>query len=401
MIRQSLALVLAGALAAPAAAQQAPRALAAPDAVFEEPFSNLRVGTVRELRDGRVIIADARDKVVQLLDFRRNSMTAIGREGSGPGEFGMPMRLLPAPNDTSFLFDVLNQRYLVIGPDGKPVDQFRVELPPMQGPGGMSFGGLTTARASDAQGRLYMEGAGIRPGPNGPEQLDSAAILRYDRRTKKNDTLAMVKLVKANTQVSGGQGNFRMMVGGGNPLAPRDEWTVFPDGRVAIVRAEPYRVDWVMPDGSRRSSTPIRYTPVRITDADKREEERLRVSNRSNQMMVTMNQGPGGVQRSATMGPSTNAPPPPPITDWPDVKPPFRAGEASVLARPNGELWVRRLEAAGAKGSLYDVINAQGAVTHQVRVADGWTVVGFGNGTVYTIKRDEDDLIYLQRHAAP
>jgi hypothetical protein len=80
------------------------------------------------------------------------------------------------------------------------------------------------------------------------------------------------------------------------------------------------------------------------------------------------------------------------------VKPPFRSGFASVLARPNGELWVRRTEAAGAKGTLYDVIDAQGAVTHSVRVAEGLSVVGFGNGTVYTTKLDEDDLVYLQRH---
>ena len=59
---------------------------------------------------------------------------------------------------------------------------------------------------------------------------------------------------------------------------------------------------------------------------------------------------------------------------------------------------MRRTERAGAKGTLYDVINAQGAVSHQVRIPDGWTLVGFGNGTVYTTKLDEDDLVYLQRH---
>ena len=35
-----------------------------------------------------------------------------------------------------------------------------------------------------------------------------------------------------------------------------------------------------------------------------------------------------------------------PLTDWPDFKPAFRAGIPSVLARPNGELWVRRTENA-------------------------------------------------------
>src|SRR5690606_31943650 len=111
--------------------------------------------------------------------------------------------------------------------------------------------------------------------------------------------------------------------------------------------------------------------------------------------------GSGGPQRSVQMGPGANAPPLEPLTNYPEFKPPFRRGSESVWARPNGELWIRRLEPAGAKGTLYDVVNAQGAVMYQVRIQEGWTLVGFGNGTVYTTSRDEDDLVYLQRHAVP
>ncbi|MEX2182431.1 MAG: hypothetical protein WD771_10345 [Gemmatimonadaceae bacterium] len=392
------------AAAAPLVAQppvQPARSLPAPDATFEEPFSSIAPGTIRELRDGRLIVADARDKVVQLIDFRTGSATAIGREGSGPGEFGMPMRLFPAANDTTFLFDPLNTRYLVIGPDGKPVTTFRVEEESSSG-GGVRMRGMIFARGSDGDGRLYAETPGFSMGPDGrPQSADSSALIRWDRVTKRTDTLTWVKLQKQNVEVSGGQGNMRMMIGGSNPLTPRDEWAVFPDGRVAVVRADGYRVDWIQPNGTRQSSGPIRYTPIRITDADKREEEALRLRARANQMTVSMDAGPGGTRRSASVGPGANAPPPPPLTDWPDVKPPFRPGMASVWARPNGELWVRRTEPAGAKGTLYDVINRQGVVTHQVRLGEGLTLVGFGNGTIYTTTLDEDDLVYLQRHAVP
>ena len=396
-----------------AKAQQAPRTLPAPDATYAEPFSSVSVGTVRELRDGRVIVADVRDRVLQAIDFRSGSSVTIGREGSGPAEFGMPMRVFAAPGDTTFLFDPLNQRYLVVGPDAKPVTTFRMEADArptptdtrarqVPGPGGagqqMMIGvGALFARASDAMGRLYAETPGFSMGPNGPQSSDSAAVVRFDRAARRLDTLAFVKLPPQNTQVSGGANNMLMLVGGANPLTPRDEWTVFPDGRVAVVRAADYHVDFFAPNGSRQTSAPVRFTPIRITEADKREEEALRLRARANQMMMTVNAGAGGVQRSATMGPGANAPPPP-LTDWPESKPPFRSGMASVLARPNGELWVRRTEPAGAKGTLYDVLNAQGAVTHQVRIPDGWTLIGFGNGTIYTTKLDEDDLVYLQRH---
>lgn len=391
-------LALLSALPLALSAQQ-PRTFPAPDKTFEEPFS--QVGALRELSNGRILIADLRDKVLALVDLAAETSTKIGREGSGPAEYGIPMRLLTAPGDTTLLFDPLNQRYLVIAPDGKPTSTFRVETaaPAQGGDGPRLTVGLTTPRAADARGRLYFESPGFAQGPDGaPRAADSAAITRYDRASRKMDTLTWVKLPKNNVRVSGSGGNISMNIGGSNPLSERDEWAVFPDGRVAVVRAADYHVDWIMPNGTRQSSPAIKFTPIRVTDADKREEEALRNKNRQNQMMMTMENGPNGMQRSMRMGPGPNAPPLEPLTDWPATKPPFRQGQASVWARPSGDLWVRRLEPAGAKGTLYDVINAQGAVSFQVRIPDGIVLVGFGNGTIYTTKADEDDLLYLQRH---
>lgn len=400
--------VLGTVVSANLAAQQAPRTLPAADATFEEPFSQVGVGGVRELRDGRVIVADPRDKVVSVVDFRSGSSSSIGREGSGPQEFAMPMRLYAAPSDTTFLFDPMNSRYLVIGPDAKPINTFRTDAdaPPQRpaagGNGGgpqLSFGGAGfNGRTTDGRGRIYGEGTGFSPGPNGPVSADSAPLVRFDRATRRLDTLAYLKLPKSNTQFSGSGGNQRMTIGVANPLLPRDEWTVFPDGRVAIVRANDYHVDWVMPDGTRRSSRPIAFTPVRMNAAEIRYEEGLRSIARANQMSMQISNVNGQVTRSAQMGPGANAPPLEPLTDWPDVKPPFRSGFPSVLARPNGDLWVRRTENAQARGTLYDVISAQGTVMYQVRIPDGLTLVGFGNNTIYTTRKDEDDLVYLQRH---
>lgn len=406
--------------ALPLGAQQAPRALPAPDKEYEEPFSS--VNSIRELRDGRVIVADPRDKVVSLVDFRSGSATTIGREGSGPQEFGMPMRLFVAPGDTTLLFDPLNSRYLLIGPDGKAINTYRIEseaparpAPPAQGrpqggaqgrppAGGPQFaiGGIgLSGRTSDARGRIYGEGNSFSQGPDGrPVSADSVPLIRFDRASRAMDTIAYIKIQKANTQVSGSGDNMRVMVGGANPLMPRDEWTVFPDGRVAVVRAADYRVDFIMPDGSKRSGQRIAYTPVRMSAAEIRHEEGLRNAARANSMSIMMNNNNGQMTRSAQMGPPAGAPPLPPLTDWPEVKPPFRASQASVMARPNGELWVRRTENAQARGTLYDVINAQGAVAFQVRIQDGWTLVGFGANTIYTTRKDEDDLQYLQRHPA-
>lgn len=405
-------LVALSAIALPLGAQQAPRALPAPDKEYEEPFSS--VNSIRELRDGRVIVADPRDKVVSLVDFRTGSATTIGREGSGPQEFGMPMRLFVAPGDTTLLFDPLNSRFLLIGPDGKPINTYRIEAEaparPAQGAPGrpqgggplVQIGGISlNGRTSDARGRIYGEGSSLSQGPDGrPVSADSVPLIRFDRASRAMDTIAYIRVPKSNTQVSGSGDNMRVMVGGANPLSPRDEWTVFPDGRVAIVRAADYHVDFIMPDGSKRSGQRIAYTPVRMNAAEIRHEEGLRNAARANSMSMMMTNNNGQMTRSAQMGPPPGAPPLQPLTDWPEVKPPFRSGPTTVLARPNGELWVRRTENAQARGTLYDVIDAQGAVAFQVRIQDGWTLVGFGANTIYTTRKDEDDLQYLQRHPA-
>ncbi|MBX3174352.1 MAG: hypothetical protein KF709_08055 [Gemmatimonadaceae bacterium] len=382
-------------------AQQGVRSLPAPDKTFEEPFSSIGAGALYEKADGRVIVADPRDKIISLVDLLRGSSQSIGREGSGPGEFGMPLRVFGAPGDTAFVFDPLNSRYLVIAPDGKPSDSFRVEIESgSSAPGGIRIGGMSMARTSDARGRLYTEAPSITMGPNGPQGADSTALVRYDRGTKRLDTLGYVAVVKPEVSGGGGGGggNVSIRIGGGNPLSPRDEWAVFPDGRVGIVRHNPFRVEFVMPDGKKVSPAPFRYTPVRMTAADRREEERLREVTRQNSMMMSVTNENGRTSRSAQIGPGANAPPLPPLDNWPEFKPPFRPGQASVWARPNGELWIRRLEAAGAKGTLYDVVNPAGAVIMQVRLPEGVTLVGFGKNTVYTTTTDEDGLVYLRRH---
>ena len=86
--------------AAPVAAQTT-RSFAKPEAEFSEPFSQI-VG-VRELKDGRVVVADLKDKVVQLVDLKSGVASKIGREGSGPGEYALPVGLFALPADTTLI----------------------------------------------------------------------------------------------------------------------------------------------------------------------------------------------------------------------------------------------------------------------------------------------------------
>jgi hypothetical protein len=64
-------------------------------------------------------------------------------------------------------------------------------------------------------------------------------------------------------------------------------------------------------------------------------------------------------------------------------------------------LWVRRASTHDDKSPRYDVFDATGKLTMQVVLPANATLVGFGRGTVYLSRTDDDDLRYLQRYAAP
>jgi hypothetical protein len=65
-----------------------------------------------------------------------------------------------------------------------------------------------------------------------------------------------------------------------------------------------------------------------------------------------------------------------------------------------GILWVQRTT-FGRDGGRYDLIDSTGAVSERIRFPEGHRVVGFGRGTVYLIRRNADDLEFLQRMDLP
>lgn len=82
--------------------------------------------------------------------------------------------------------------------------------------------------------------------------------------------------------------------------------------------------------------------------------------------------------------------------DFPREMPPFIAAE--VRATPEGEIWIGRSHAASAPTWQYDIYDATGKSIGQATLRVGARVVGFGAGTVYVARTDEDDLVHLERY---
>ena len=361
------------------------RTLGKPIAEFEEPFT--AIGSIRELSDGRVVVNDPRDRLVQMLDLESGEATQLGREGQGPGEYAFPAGVYAVPGDSTLLFDPMNQRMLIIAPNGKS----REHSLRREGAGAATRL-LSRPKGTDARGSLYSEGMTFRMGPDGPQVSDSVPILRLDLKAGKTDTVTHIHVPANNTQVSGSRGQTRVQVGMPNPLAPRVEWAVAPDGRVAVVTPDPYRVEWIAPNGTRLAGPVVNVPKEKVTEADKKAIEESRKGQTA--MMITRSVGNRGESQQAR---SMSAADLPPLTDWPEYKPPFTAGAVAVT--PNGEVWVRRTRPPGDDVPLYDVFDARGRVVGQVKLPKGTRLVGFGKASVYLVRTDADDLQYLQKYA--
>jgi hypothetical protein len=180
-------------------------------------------------------------------------------------------------------------------------------------------------------------------------------------------------------------------IGGGSAWARQTQWVAAADGRIAMITPEPYQVTWLK--GSTRSAGPaIPFTPVKVTEAEKKEY----VARMARARPTVMTFG-GGARGGAA--PRID-PPKMEDIDFPETMPAF-SGRDAVLITPEGELWVSRLRAASDKTPRYDVFDQRGQRIGEVALRPESRVVGFGRGSVYVARSDEDDLQYLERYQRP
>jgi hypothetical protein len=374
VLRSSLVAVAALGLAATTVtAQSAPKTveLNEPDAAFPEPFSAI-LG-IRELSNGQVLISDRIEMMIARLDFASGTYEQLGRQGGGPGEFQMPGPLYALPGDSTLMTDLMNRRFNLILPDGQLSD----ETIPLRHPAGYPI----LPRGIDDAGRIYFDLAGMMmPGLEESAMQGIAPILRWDRAGDAVDTLGYVHFPPMEPA---GPGEAVINIGGG-AYQPRDDWAVTPDGMACVVRYQDYHVEWITGDGAATNGPAVEYKPVKITTADK---EAWADAMTSRGIRIEVENG-----RRRTM-----RPPRPDIDnmEWPEYMPPTVARTARVA--PDGTLWAERSAPSDAKQRTYDVFDASGNLVQQVSLPADRRVAAFGEGVVYVIRSDEDDLQWVER----
>lgn len=380
----SRASVVAGLLLVPVVVQAQPRAvtLGKANARAREVLS--LVTSVRELKNGDLMVADPIERKLMVFGASLQSMRALGKEGGGPGEYRQPDGVWPMPGDSTMVVDLGNARLSIVSPAGVYARSMPMASGGAGGPVGVMFpGGI------DAQGRIYFQ-----PNAGGPgASLDSANVMRLDPKGGAPQPVAKVKLPDLDRQESGSE-NQRSVRIRPIPLSASDGWAVAPNGDVAVARSGTYRIDWVS-NGTARVGAPVAVTRARIGEAEKKEWVQQQMLNGGISVQVEDNNG----QRSMTFGRSR--PQQEPSTEgykWPATKPPFDA--ASLRVDPTGRVWVRRLGPANSP-RLYDVFNAAGAHVGTVTFPSDRVLLGFGASSLYAAEVDADGQYVLERYALP
>jgi hypothetical protein len=355
---------------------------------IDDPFS--LIVAAREYRPGQLLVSDGLEGQVSLVDFARGARTAIGRKGAGPGEYTVAAAFFRLAGDTLWILDGAGAaaRIVAFQPDLKPGTTFTVQLfdtrdtTIMQG-----------AMFSDTRGRLYGTAMKFKMAAGGVAIPDSMDLVWFDPRAglrSSRTLLAHVRTPSTGKQDIQNEGGHIKVSTPFPGLVPADAWAAFPDGRVAIVRGANYRVEFLLPDGSKPAPTTIDYERYQVTDADKQAELDAVRKRVVQQMAMMKKMMPANVTLEVTV-----APPP----SWPAEYPPLAL--LGVLPAPNGDLWIKRSVPVKLGRERWDVIDRSGKLVARWRLPNQTTIVAIGTAGVYAVRTDEDDLRYVQRVDLP
>jgi hypothetical protein len=381
-------LLLSGCLAGetpPAAdGERPPRSLQAPPEEFPLQFSVIRA--VMALPDGRLVVSDPHENRIALIDFPKGTRQDLSRVGDGPREFRRAGGLYRGRGGQVMIFDQELRRLLSIAPEGA-VDDI-VGLPT----GGA--GGSWSARGPD---HLVVDSLGdayvaIR---FGGFTAPTSVLLRHRPGAHPDTVTQLLRPLSKVLEGDGyGPGVYQSVL-----FSPEDAWVASPDGRIAVVRAEPYRVEWIPPAGPPVTGPVIRHEPVPITQAEK-EVIASGAGGSRGRISVTMGMVPAG----AVAGSPPSALSPMRVDEllFAKVKSPvnLRDGRRPMLDE-RGMLWVERNQPAEVKGSVFDVFDGKGDLVDRIGLPLGSRLVGFDPQWVYTARGDADGFDHLQRFPLP
>ncbi len=314
-----------------------------------------RIAGVRELSDGRVLVADAGSAQLFVVDFAAAASTTVGRNGSGPGEYRSVSSLFASGTDLTVMLDAGTRRWVLF-----KGDSIESTMPP---PSWAARGGLLAG--ADMGGRYLSI-------MHGQVATDSIVVLLLDPKAKHVDTLTRLGPAPAAVIMDqDATGKIAQYIHWRPLLAVGEEVQLYPDGWLAVARLEPYRVDWRTPDGTwvLGGALPFSRQPV---DAAERRAQLARMER----------------ERGRTVPRELQS-------NWLSHLPPFQL--APLIALPDGRLAIRRIPTARDPRNRYDIVNRRGKLDESVELPPREHIVGVGKRGAYVAHTDEDGIQKLKR----
>jgi hypothetical protein len=327
----------------PAVAQVPPRLVLRPgDTTFEASFT--QISGLRELRDGRILVADRGDNLLVVVDFRSRTVTPVGRSGSGPGEFTRVSQLFRLSADSTLMPDDGARRWLIL--DG---DRIVKTISAQETPLGA---GYVLLKGTDAHGRLLATTAfgGVAKKPT---TVDSLLLIVAHRIDRTRDTIGHLRSpFPPGAFALGGLVAYRATAESvdiaARARAKMDDAVMYPDGWVAIIRRTPPQVEWYSPTGGK------------------------------GRVLV-----------------------PSPLASWTPSASPVEAWSPSAVPTPEGRLVVNRATDGSTSGVFYDVIHRDRGVVSVLAMPKNERILGFGSRFIYVSVTDEDGIQRIRRHPWP
>jgi hypothetical protein len=294
-----------------------------------------RVVGVAELADGKWLIGDFDERSLRVYDPVADGVVNLGQMGPGPGEYPSLAALWAIGGDSILMVNQFARRWDVIS-----AGRLSGSVPTVGFPG-------TSLISFDTLGGLVQ----VRPGST-PE--DSQLVVRITREGAIESVLTRLAPPPA-----------------GYPRTPPpyqgqwDEALLAPDGWVAIRRTDPYRIDWIDPNGS-------------VIEGEPLADERIPVDSREKEYMLS------------TMSPGRREQV---ISDpqWPDFVPPV--GGAPMRISPHGEAVVERSPLATLPGRVYDLVGRDGKLVKQVVMDRKSRILGIGRKAALIGTEGDDGLL--------
>jgi hypothetical protein len=346
-----------------------------PTASLPDAFSFVR--GMRELRDGRLLVADYTEQRIAVVNLATGESRDLVTEGPGPAEIRLPYGLSPAKADSTFAIDYGNNRLLVLAPDGRPVRTMVLEQP-----------GRLFLKGYDASGAFVYAIPGWSEGPNALPN-DSVRVVRWRPSSDDVTTAVIIQGNRFRVDRSPAREPRIPLIG----FASQDAWVISSDGEIVVVRATPYRVDHIGADGRVRQGPAQPVTTRPVTMADKR-----RYVTEFGASAPQSGRGPGGQMGRPPLPTAREIARWMETTEWAENHPPFDAG--GVHAAPDGRTWVRR-SSDPAVPPTYDVFDRNGVRVQQVELPLRRSVRLVTARGVYAVAESEDGVQSIERYRLP